>query len=137
MRETFEHCRRIEVPQWTPVHHVQTKGAKDDEVHCCVDLFHESCHLASASDSTSYANWANELLHQKLSGKTQHYYVKGDKSKVQLALAVHGRSAGVLWWQGIGEEDGVVQWVALIGVDHLETEDGEDENQRYEPCILD
>lgn len=136
MREPFKHSGRVEVPDVRPAHDVQTERSEDPEVDGRVHLLHEAGRLALAFDSAVHREGANELLHDELAREGQHDRVEGHERDVLLALAVHGRSAGVLGWLRVGEEDGAVHGVGRCRVDGIQRQQEHEDEQREQPGVL-
>lgn len=101
MWKAFEHSGSIEIPERTPRHDIQTKGAKNSEVHGGVDLFHESGLFRSILDTALNGYRPNESLHEELAGEAEDDGVEGHECDVLLAFAVHDWSSRIVWSQWV------------------------------------
>jgi hypothetical protein len=136
MRKSFEHGRSVEVPERAFRHNIESKGAEDGEIECCIYLLHESPLLCAAFYPTFYRRWADESLHHKLPGKTEDHGVKCHEGNIRLTLAIHIRAPWIVWTQWVGEENGFVKRILFSRTCVVGTEDGNDDNEGIEPSML-
>jgi hypothetical protein len=148
VRESFKHSRRIEIPKWTPRHHVQAERAKDHKVHGSVHLLHKSALLVSTSNATPEGKWSDEALHEELAREAEDDGIEGDEGDIVWTLAIHRaaillaqglwwiKGVSVVWGEFIGKEDGFMDGVGFCRVDGIGREDYEDENERVYPSVF-
>jgi len=141
-----KHALGVEVPNWRARHHVESHGSKNAEVNGGVGLFHITVlHIAgfhSAGDCPS----AQEALHDEFAGEGQHDDVESHEEEVASAFAIVcwtigvcarvGRDEWMRGGKGIGEEDETMKRVARGGIDSVEGECEDDDDQRIGPCVL-
>jgi hypothetical protein len=134
MREALKHGICVEVPDGRATHDVQAKGTEDGKVHGCVELLHESCLFCFSHNAQTDSQRADHALHEEFAGEAQDDGVESNKGEISLALAILDwlTSRGV---ERVGEEDAIVEGVRGRGVDGVESEDQEHENQGIEPCV--
>ena len=89
MWESLKLSRRIDIPKWTPRHHVQGEWPKEGKVHGSVHLLHKSALLVSASNATPESQWPDEALHEKLTREAENDGIEGDEGDVVGTLAIH------------------------------------------------
>lgn len=118
--KTFEHGRRVEIPNVRPVHHIETKRSKDTKVDRSVHLLHETCSLAFTADSTPTCQGTDHALHQELASERQNNCVEGHKGNILRTFSVHDGATGRLRRSRIGQEDSAVHGVGLGWVDQVQ-----------------
>lgn len=134
VRETLKHGIRVEIPDGRATHDVQAKGTEDGKVNGRVELLHESGLFCFSLDAQTDGQRTDHALHEELAGEAQDDGVEGDKGEICLSLSV-------LNWltsrcvERVGKEDAVVEGVRGRGVDGVESEDHEHEDQGIEPCV--
>lgn len=134
--KTFEHGRRVEIPNVRPVHHIKTKRSEDTKVDRGVHLLHETCSLAFTADSAPNCQRTDHTLHQELASERQNNRVEGHKSNILRTFSVHDGATGRLRRLRIGQKDGAVHGVGLCWVDQVQRQEDNQDEKREEPCVL-
>ena len=145
VRERLVHAGRIKPPNRCPAHDVNAKRAEDCEVDGGVHLLHEAALLRSCHYAIGTSHWPDEALHQELPGEGEDDDIEGDELEIVDALAIVGGGIRVGTRPGryqkracglrVGDEDGGVERVRLGGIDGIEHEHGEDNDERVDPCV--
>ena len=143
--EILIHACGVEVPDRRPRHDIQPQGTKNDKVHGCVGLLHESVLLCTGANAVGDCDWADDALHEKLSGKGENDDVEGHEGKVFGSFIIIGRSIrgvdGVgryermVLWEGIGKEDGAVERVGRCWINDVDGDEDNNEDERVHPCV--
>lgn len=89
------HAPSVEVPDRRPTHDVHTGRSQDAKVQRRVHLLHKARLLAARLEATVAGEWAEELLHDELSGEGENDGIECDQSNVPGTFGVLGRS---IWW---------------------------------------
>lgn len=134
--KTFEHGRRIEIPNVRPVHHIETKRSEDTKVDRGIHLLHETCSLAFTANSTPTCQRTDHALHQELASERQNNCVEGHKSDVLGTFSVHDGATGCLRRSRIGQENSAVHGVGLGWVDQVQRQEDNQYEKGKEPCVL-
>ena len=145
VRVVLEHGPGIEIPDRRPTHDVETEGSKDREVHGGVDLFHEPGLFGPGVDAARLCQRADEPLHEEFAGEGEDDDVEGDEGEVAWSFAVLGWGVGTTEGVGgderrggrerVGEEEGAVEGIACGGIDEVEGDYEQDEDERVDPCV--
>ena len=145
MRVFLEHSSCIKIPHWRPTHNIETERAKDGEIDGSVDLFHEAGLLCAGVNAAGDGEWADDSLHEKFAGERENDDVESHESKVAGTFVILNRSVGTTGsvrgnergggWEWVGEEESAVDGVAFGGIDEVEGDYEEGEDEWVHPCV--
>lgn len=145
VREAFVHAGRVEVPHRAAAHDPETERSRKSKVQRRVCLLHEPALLGAALDAAGNCDGTDEALHAELTREAQDDDIECDKCEVARALAVvrgrigvcsdGGGDQRIVAWKRVREEQTGCNGIRGMRVDSVERDDGEQEDERQQPCV--
>lgn len=139
VRETLVHASGVEVPHRRMAHDVHAPWPKKGKVDGRVHLLHEACLFAPGLEPRIASKRAEQLLHDELAGKRQHYDIERHEANIPEALGiehwcVRGGAGGS--GQLVAEKNQVVDRVGLGRIEGEEAQEEGEQDGGQNPSVL-
>jgi len=136
VREVLIHTAGVEVPDRSAAHDVHASGTENAKVQGSVHLLHVASLLSLGLNTSPARHRPEDLLHDELAGEGENDCVEGNKGNIPGTLAILWWLVGIRDGQAVGQEDEMMDRIALSRVQSIEEQEGEQDDQREYPGVL-
>ena len=139
MREALVHCPCVEIPHWSPAHHIQAPRASKSKIDRGIHLLHKSGLLSSGIQPVVPCHGPEEFLHDEFAGERKHNCVKGNERKIPSSLCIlyrQVRRRACFPWRFVREEYEFMDRICRSRIDGIEEEKDGKEGKRGDPSML-